>query len=262
MRRRRHSARSSVILGIALAFALSASPARADGERKISSLATSLARLRGEVEALSTKVDRNKADLRARMRSLATQKAELEIKIKREELRQRQLAKRKAEHKKRVSKQNARRKQLRPAVAKLATILRTAIGKTLPFKRKERLAEIDKVVARATDKLLQADAAIAQLWGRVEDELRLGRESGLYSQEITLDGKQHLVEVARVGMVMLYFRTRDGRYGMAQREGQSWRYVEIKDKPRWLLVAALFDAFKKQIRAGYFSLPQSLGGAQ
>lgn len=255
-------ARITVRAGVVVIASLVLSTSVARGDRKISSLATSLARLRSEVEALSAKVETRKTDLRARMRSLATQKAELEIKIKREELRVRQLAKRKRDHQQRVKAQNERKRQLRPAVAKLATILRAAIGKTLPFKREARLKEIDTVVKRAKDNLVQADAAIAQLWERVEDELRLGRESGLYKQVVELDGREHLVEIARVGMVMLYFRTNDGRYGMARREGEGWVYVEIKDKPRWLLVAALFDAFKKQIRSGFFTLPQSLGGAK
>ena len=250
------------LLVVVIGVAVSAPTVTVSAEKGISTLATSLARLRGEVETLSSKVESKKADLRARMRSLATQKAELEIKIKREELRLRQLAKRRAEHKKRVKAANERKRELEPAVPKLATILRGAVDKTLPFKLKARREALAQLVKRSKDNLMQADVALAQLWGRVEDELRLGRESGLYSQVIALDGKEHLVEVARVGMVMLYFRTRDGRYGMARRGTDGWTYVEIKDKKRWLLVATLFDAFKKQIRTGYFQLPQSLGGAK
>jgi outer membrane murein-binding lipoprotein Lpp len=231
----------------------------AHAERNISSLAASLARLRSEVETLSSQIETKKADLRARMRSLATQKAELETKIKREQLRFKQIAKRRRELKQKIKKRNERRSQVKPAVPKLAAILHKAIEGTLPFRIKDRKKEIDNLVRRFKDSLVEADVAVGQLWERVEDELRLGRESGLYKQVVHLAGQKHLVEVARIGMVMMFFRTRDDRYGMVKKSQTGWSYIEIKEKPRWLQVAALFDAFKKQIRTGFFVLPQPLG---
>ncbi|MCA9671585.1 MAG: DUF3450 family protein [Myxococcales bacterium] len=232
--------------------------AAARAERGVSSLATSLARMRSEVEALSAKVESKKNEQRARLRSLSAQKAELEIQIKREQLRLRQLAKRRAAHEARVKARNERRQQLTPLVPRLGATLSSAIASTLPFKRDERVQAVTAIVERAHKKLVAADVAIAQLWERLEDELRLGRESGLYSQEITLEGKRHLVEVARVGMVMLLFRTRDGRHGVLTRDARGrFAATVIEDKPSQKQIAALFDAFKKQIRSGFFTLPPS-----
>ena len=224
------------------------------------SLAASLARLRSEVEALSSKIETRKADQQARMRSLAAQKAELEIQIKREQLRLKQLAKRRSEHRAQVEKLNQRKEDLRPVVPALARILEQAIAGTLPFQLEERAKEPRELLTRFQNKMVDVDAAIAQLWEQVEDELRLGRESGIYNQTLTIDGKEHLVEVARVGMVMLFFRTRDGRHGLLRRDGDRWRTVLLKDKEEWIPVVQLFDAFKKQIRTGFFSLPNALPG--
>lgn len=228
--------------------------ARAE-EKSPASLAVALARLRGEVETLSARLEQKKNDHRVRMRSLATQKTDLELSLGREKLRLGQLAKRKAAQRQRVAKENARHRELAPAVERLAAVLEQAIARSLPFRRGDRRREISKLKARAKAGTLAADVALAQLWERVEDELRLGRESGLYQQVIKLEGHAQLVEVARVGMVMLFFRTRDGRYGLTERRGDGFRYVVISEPKLAQLVAQLFDAFKKQIRSGFFSLP-------
>jgi hypothetical protein len=63
-------------------------------------------------------------------------------------------------------------------------------------------------------------------------------------------------------MVMLFFRTRDGRYGMlrGKKDGAGYEPVLLEAKERWRPVARLFDAFKKQIRTGFFVMPNALAG--
>ncbi|MFB6373638.1 MAG: DUF3450 family protein, partial [Bradymonadaceae bacterium] len=100
----------------------------------------------------------------------------------------------------------------------------------------------------------------SRLWQFVEDELRLSRENGMYSQVIELGGEEVLADVARVGMVSLYFKTEDGRVGVAERTDEGWRWQTIRKEKQKRRIEKLFESFKKNIRVGYFELPNGLGG--
>ena len=80
---------------------------------------------------------------------------------------------------------------------------------------------------------------------------------------IPLDGQEVLADVARVGMVLLYFRAPDGRTGRAVHEREGWRWVAYdastpSGREQDLQVRALFDALAKQIKGGFFHLPNAL----
>jgi hypothetical protein len=100
--------------------------------------------------------------------------------------------------------------------------------------------------------------AINRLWAFLEDEMRLARENAVYSQTIDLAGEQVLVEVAKLGTVLMYFKTRDDRYGQAVSQNNNWRFELLEDEQQSQAVATLFDSLIKQIRQGYFTLPLNL----
>jgi hypothetical protein len=245
--------RPAVVLAV-LALLLTP-PAGADDA---GDLASQLSTLRGEVEALSNELDLAKEDHKSRMRSLASQKAELEMDIQREELRLKQLKSSQRKQAERVSENEDRKVALRPAVEQAMDLLRAAVERGLPFKREERLAEIDDLGRQLDDGTLSVPVVLSRLWSKVEDELRLARENGLYKQIVVVDGEEMLTDVARVGMVMLFFRTRDGEYGRAVRGPEGWSYEVYSEQEDHEMVAALFEAFKKHIRVGYFELPACL----
>jgi outer membrane murein-binding lipoprotein Lpp len=236
----------------------SAPVARARAGRKARSLATELARLRGEVERLSNKVEIEKNEIKSRVQSLARQKSELEMLVRREKVRIGQLHKRLAKRKKWIQARAQRQKRVEPLVAQVAVLLKKVIQAGLPFKRKDRAATVNRIVDTMKRKLITPVEAIARLWDRVEDELRLARENGLYSQVIPFGHKEQLVDVARLGMVLMYFRTRDGRFGVVRRVGGKWRFQLIGNRRQWKAVARLFDGLKKQIRTGFYRLPNAL----
>jgi hypothetical protein len=221
-------------------------------------LASRLSSLRGEVETLSGELDLKKEDHKARMRSLASQKAELEMDIQREELRLKQLRATQKKQKDRVAENEDRKGALRPAIEEAIRILRDAIEAGLPFKQEERLADVDALAKQLEDGTLGVPVVLSRLWSKVEDELRLAKENGLYKQIVKVDDEEMLTDVARIGMVMLFFRTREGEYGRAVKTPQGWQYEVYQREQDHEMVAALFDAFKKNIRTGYFELPAGL----
>lgn len=245
---------SSLIMALACLMA----PPEAEAAPKAQSLAAELARLRGEVDEVSQRIESVKTLEATRARSLASRRAELELQLSRERLRLEHLRKRQRQLQKRRAKESESKARLLPLLKEVAALVSGALESGLPFRRADRRRAITSLVEQAEAKRLPADEAISRLWSQLEDELRLGSESGLYTQVIELDGKKQLAEVARVGMVMLFFRTRDGRVGQALRRGAEWRYEPIDSAKQAAQVRRLFDAFKKQIRTGYFELPAAL----
>jgi hypothetical protein len=127
-----------------------------------------------------------------------------------------------------------------------------------PFKVGERLVELDNLEAQLTNGAITAQRAVNRLWAFIEDEFRISRENAIYSQSIDLQGENVLVDVAKLGTVMMYFRTRDLDYGRAVKTGTGWRFELLESAADQELVSRLFDSLRKQIRQGYFSLPNAL----
>ncbi|MFZ9886842.1 MAG: DUF3450 family protein [Myxococcota bacterium] len=222
------------------------------------SLAEELVTLRSEVEALSDELESRRAEEKQRVTSSAQRKAELEADARREELRIRRVDAALEEQRAASAKASDEEKELAPAVGAALGELEAHIRTGLPFQVEERLAAVATIKTGLTAGELTPAKAALRLWALHQDEARLTKENGLYRQTIALDGQKVLAEVARVGMVFLFFRTPDGGYGRAERSGEGWVYRRFNDENDTLQTAALFDAFKKQIRTGWFELPVSL----
>ncbi len=105
---------------------------------------------------------------------------------------------------------------------------------------------------------MTAQRGINRLWAFIEDELRISRENAIYSQSVSIDGRNVLVDVAKLGSVMMFFRTRDMEYGRAVYTAAGWRFELLTSSKQQEQVALLFDSLRKQIRQGYFELPATL----
>ena len=152
--------------------------------------------------------------------------------------------------------------QLKPAFDAAASALRASIESGPPFKRSERLTQIDDLETQVSEGVLSPQKGISRMWQVVEDELRLSEENGIYQQVVTLDGNDVLADVARVGMVGLFFKTDDGRVGMAQRDGDAWSWSVATKEKRITRIRSLFDSFRKGVRSGYFTMPNAFEGIE
>ncbi len=243
------------ITTITLILALFATTTALAADGDLGEWSTRLAELRSQVERLSGEVEDKKAEIDARLRSTRSQKADLEVQIKREETRLGQLRRAVDEHRERIEEHEAGREDLAPTVVSAIGSVRQTVETSLPFKRAERLGELDKLEEQLDEGLVTPQKATARLWQFVEDELRLARENGLYRQVVEVDGDEVLADVARVGMVAIYYKTEDGRVGMARRHKDKWRWQPLDAEADRERVHTLFDAFQKNIRVGFFELP-------
>jgi hypothetical protein len=244
----------ATLLGTALAMGVGGTAAADSGAQ----MAANLAALRNEVEELAAEVEGRKETMRGELRSYAAQKADLEMERQRVEMTIKQLRAAKEKRAEATALEGRRDVVLKPAVLEAIGYVKRRILQGLPFKQDERAAELDRLIRQMDEGLLRAPDVVARLWDRVEDELRLASENGIYSQVITVGEEELLVDVARVGMVMMFWKARDGRIGKTEREGATWSYGIVGSKRGQEQVLELFDAFKKQIRTGFFVLPNAL----
>jgi hypothetical protein len=250
----RRSYQPGLLIGLLLFPLILAAQSPVEGGN-LEALAEELVRIRGEVESLNAELNRKQDQHRNEMSSLAAQKGELEATLRRERLRVDQLEEDLVRNRERAEQAGIAGESLVPVAQDAIALLRGHIETSLPFKPKERLEALDEIQSQLEAGALTPPRAINRLWNFYEDELRLTRENGLYSQVISLEGQQVLADVARLGTVAMYFKTRDGGYGQAQRNGDGWRFAELDDRASIQRVDKLFESLKKQIRTGYFELP-------
>lgn len=224
----------------------------------LANLASRIAEKRSQVETLSNELELTKTEYNEQLRSLATQQADLETQINRERMRLQQIEQDLEKARSRIDTNRATIEDVRPLVARVLADTRSYIASGLPFKVDERLAEVDTLERLLAEGNLESENTLARVWNLVESEFRLTAESGLYRQTIVVDGRSQLSEVARLGMVLLYFRTFDGSYGYAVSQESEWRYRVAEDRDTEARIATLFDMLRRNLREGFFQLPNPM----
>jgi len=247
---------------VLLAGLIAAGPAAAQSsgssEEEAKALAEELVALRSEVQDLSETLSDERADHRNRMQRLSRQEAELAGEAERARSRLRELESDLADYREALDRAGANNEELTPAVLTAAEALQERIENGLPFKRADRRAAVTEIANDLRAGAIPPQNAVKKLWALVETELRMTRENSIHSQTISLNGQETLVDVARVGMVALYFRTRDGRFGAALPASDGWTFSTYTDSTRVEQVEKLFSDLEKQIRTGHFTLPVAM----
>ena len=226
-----------------------------NAQETLTTLAQRIAEKRAQVEDLSNRVELAKTQYNEQLRSLAAQRGDVETQINREQLRLSQIEQDLEQARAQINRARSSVADLEPLVAQVLAQLRTYISEGLPFQVSQRLAEVETLEGLLEEGSLETELLLTRIWNMVESEFRLTSESGLYRQTITVGGEDQLAEVARLGTVMLYFRTFDGRFGYATPEGDGWRYVVADGRERQQQVATLFESLRRNLREGFFTIP-------
>lgn len=249
--------RTALALKLLVALHISA-PLAAQAQGDFATLAERLIEMRGEVDSLQSELNVRREEHKNRMAYLTAQLADLEASRDREALGLRQLEEDLEKVRLEVAAAGDTSETLTPVVLKHISLMRQRVGSGFPFKVRERQAALDEIASRLESGVIDAQRAANRLWAFVEDEIRISRENAIYSQPIELNGENLLVDVAKLGSAMMFFRTRDNNYGRAVRTSGGWRFELLASGNDEKQVAGLFDSLRKQIRQGYFELPNAL----
>jgi len=114
-----------------------------------------------------------------------------------------------------------------PLLLNMIDSLEASIEKDLPFLLVERRARI-----KALRKMISApDLSLPNKYRQVLDAYEIERDFGYtletYAQELSLDGRETLVQILRLGRIGLYYQTSDGlRQGLWDREKSKWQSLD------------------------------------
>ncbi len=217
-------------------------------------LAKELAALRAQVEQAESELRSQRARSEASIRSLVEQRSELEVMIQREQLRLDSTREEILALQQAAQDRSTEVQALAPIVVQHAEALMEQAAQAVPYRLDDRLAELELVRDGVQSGAMDPRTGASRLWRHVEDELKLCEESGLSRQAVELSEGSVLAQVAHLGLVALYFQTDDGRYGHATRDGEVWTYSVATGQAE-RAVADLFDALRKSVRSGSFTLP-------
>lgn len=243
------------LISLTLSITLLAPFAHASNDEE---MVKSIMKLRADVESLYTKIDENKVAYKAQMKSIALQNADNDAQINRKstsiKLADLELQKIKVK----IENTSTSNLELKPLIKELATNLKNSITNGIPFKIQERLASLSKIEKDLEEKLITGERALALLWASYDDNIRLTKEIGLFKQNINVNSRDILAQVAKVGSVLLYFKTPNKEVGYIKKDGSTYQTIVVNDKEEIKSINNLFDALTKQIRTGFFTLPNAL----
>ena len=221
-------------------------------------LVKSIMKLRGEVEALYTQIDDNKDMHKSQMKSYTMQIADGEAQINRQETALKLVESNLVKVKEKISKVSNKNEDIKPLLFTALDNLESTIKAGIPFKIKERTAEIQKIRTQLKDGVITPEKALLHVWSSHDDAIRLTKENGLFKQQILVNGKEKLCQIAKLGSVAMYFATPDESVGYVVKTDSGYEYKVTHDESEKKSIVALFDALQKQIRTGYFTLPFAL----
>jgi hypothetical protein len=218
------------------------------------SAAAQVGALRTEIDGLAHRVEAERRRAQDTLAALRAERAELQRQLRLAEVRAQTIARVEADHRARADglegDSEARLAPLRRAVHAAEAYVQS----TLPFKTGARLEQLSLIRRDLAALHPDPGLALSRLWRFVEEEEALAREVGRTQQPIELDGARQLVDVARIGMALLYFRTASGKLGWARLDGAGWRFERVTTDTGRGAIAAVFEAFDHNRTFG----PQSL----
>lgn len=218
----------------------------------------SIMKLRADVEGLYTQIDENKESYKAQMKSYAMQVADNEAQINRKDTALKVANAESTKIEEQIAKQGASANDLTPMLTVAIDNLEKIVKSGIPFKTEERVADLEKIKTDLKSGNITQEKALSLVWASYDDALRLTKEVGLFKQQIKIGKEVKLAKVAKIGTAMMFFLTPDDQVGYVKNTNGTYAYVVASDEKSKEQIHTLFDALQKQIRTGYFNLPNAL----
>lgn len=216
-------------------------------------LSEKIIELRNEVSQLSDDFKTEKELLKSKIQTLALEKMDLDSKIRRQNLQVKDLNDKLIKAK---SIKIIKHPEFDDIILTFLEFEQKRLNATIPYKFKERTDHIKNIKNDFLEEKVSSDKLLQTLWTHVEDEIQLAKDISVDKDILNIDGQSTLVEVAKVGMLMLFYKTSNGNIGYMEYSNGVWSPRTINSSGNILLVENFFDSLKKQVRTGYFEFPK------
>ncbi|MEM6991683.1 MAG: DUF3450 family protein [Myxococcota bacterium] len=204
--------------------------------------AAEIARLRTAVDELAADLETERVAARDELASLRSERAELQRQVRAAQARKSALQTLSEEAVAQAEAQDAQTRQWDAPTREAIAAARTYVERSLPFARKARLAALDRIERDLSAAQPDHARAVERLWRFLEEEEAMGREVSVGQQVLELDGEPQIVDVIRLSMALLYFRTQDGRYGWVFPAEEGWRQALLTDVRLTEIIERRFEA--------------------
>jgi hypothetical protein len=190
-------------------------PAQQNAQLDAYSRAKQLSDLRAEIESLERNLDAEQALALDDERALRSRVRELEAAVSAERARAQALEATVAAREAERATRTAEHSKLAQLAQGAATALIERIDRSIPFQKSARGEVVRGILRNLTSGVLTPVAALEQLAGAIEDELRLCSDLGMMTEVTTVAGAEVLAEVAHLGCAVVAFRSPGGASGFA-----------------------------------------------
>ena len=208
-------------------------------------LAEQVVATRVALDELAEQLESHRRTARERVSALRTEHSELRRQVRLEKVRQDTLSQLRSERTKRIDDQEGRLRTLLKPINEAVKAAKSYVEATLPFKREERLRYLKQIEADLSVTHPDPSQALTKLWQFIEDEEAMAREIALGQQAMDLNGITRLVDVARIGLALMYYRLPSGGVGWVRSMNGSWHFEQLEDPEAELTVLDLFDDLEK-----------------
>jgi hypothetical protein len=132
--------------------------------------------------------------------------------------------------------------------------LELAVARGLPLG--EALNEADKIRGTLASGKTTVEMALIQTWFLLESNLKKRTTTEFMLTPVRLNDEGQPAEVVRLGDLLAYVRTADGKYGMLTRQAEAkWKLQEFTDKGEREQIEKLLAQFKTNQKTGLYQLP-------
>ena len=198
-----------------------------------------------DVDELAHRLGSLRRTAQDELAALASERTELERQIRLEEVRAHTLAQIEIERAKQTEGQEGRLQSMLDPLQQSLSAVKAYVLRTIPFKRDERLRSLERIEEDIATTHPDLARALSRLWRFVEEEEALARAVSLSQQAIEINGKRQLVDVAQVGMALLYFKTPENDVGWAKQTGGPWTFELLSAPESIRVVEDLFLSFER-----------------
>ncbi len=200
--------------------------------------------LRQNVETVSQELDQQNQRQNAEIEMLVQRKNELELNFSRDRLKL-QVLKNKSEW-----NQNHKISGLKTSKSDAVFIKKWILGlqnwvqRSLPINQESRLEQILEF-----EKRLQAEEPVEVLiwdiWSFIDGEIKMTKSNQYELMNLPL-ADPTLAEVARIGMLQVYFKTPDKQYGYAVKNDKKWTYQITNQEIEKAAIQKILNAVKEK----------------